>query len=747
MLQPHSLGSIVLVVVLSISLFACQSDKSTDAYTNSKDQTTAVEQVATNIQKVAPLRAVESITKDDRIVQPAFLRANLPESVFAYVRIPNIWSFGGVAKGNIFDTAVNAQPFFDAVKGVRSGFNENVIPEIDNADVQVLTKLLFQHLTSPVEVMAINEVDAAVPIPNLVISASADFSSTDEIQALLIVLAKNEPKIEITTTMQADGYAELSIANVSTQLQWDQEKSRFFILVGGSLSPNKLADVIKTFLPNIQHQMTEIENTIDSSGQGVFVWANPRKLSSIGSAMGKQLELAPLAMMGVSSMKNIAIGAGTSNGINRLKYIVEMPVTGFRSYLPIITSNLDFNVMGNTKMVAVVGLPSRAGFTSIENTIALVSQPKDMEGYYKFKKEFNKALGFNIEDLFDFFGQDISFVSDEAGSYVAIRLNDAKKFKTTLDKSIETLGLEYEQRTIAGHTYQHLRIPSIYTKYLEEESTKNKSITENKLLTRLFSVSSHVYWEQEGDYLIMSSIPQTLIDRHYIKTKTPVKNWLEKQQRINPDGSLLMASVRNQGTAEKMYRMHLGALNYLADFTGKPIDMFALATPYEAKIPKESSYGFKISSTKTQLAFELNYESNPFEFLLAGNAYAGVAMLGILSAVAVPAYEDFRVRSVLATGIIDAESVKSKLNEFEIEYGRYPNQYEIKDLKLDKEEVGHSVTVIPNTGEIEVKYINSKLSSYRNTLKMLPPKQGESTSWTCQSKVKNKYLPTYCRKR
>jgi len=258
-------------------------------------------------------------------------------------------------------------------------------------------------------------------------------------------------------------------------------------------------------------------------------------------------------------------------------------------------------------------------------------------------------------------------------------------------------------------------------------------------LLRLLGLPSHVYWEQEGNYLIVSNIPQTLIDRHYIQTKKSVKDWLEKQQRINSEGSLMMFSLRNQGIAEKMYRMHLSALNSLADFAGKPIDLFALATPREANIPKQSSYGFKITSSDTQLGFELNYESNPFEFLFAGGAYQGVAVLGILSSVALPAYENYRVKTKILPGILDVSKTKADLNEFEIEYGRYPNQYEIEDLTLEKDMPNYSLKVEENTGIIHLKYKKGILK-YNDSLKMIPPKQGVSTRWRCQTRIKKRYL-------
>ena len=732
---------VLLTIIISFTLSACKGNEQQDnAKLNNANTPNSVTQENHVKQKVTPLREL-TLATEANIVQSAYLRENLPESAFAYARIPNIWSLIGTAKNNIFDDALNAQPFVDAVNSIRAGINENVIPEIPDEDGQLLARFVFQSLTSPIEAIIIDGVDPAIPTPNVVVTASANFNSIEEIQTLFAVIAKNSPEFEVTKAVQSDGYAELLIAKMNVQFQWDKDKSRFTLLAGISLSPNNLSDLLKTFVPNPTHQMKALENTIDSSGQGTFAWANPRKISSLGSSLGKQKEIAALAVIGISSMKNIALGTGTSNGINRIKYVVEMPVTGFRSYMPIIKTTPEFNVMGKTKVIGSLGLPSRADFASIENTIALVSKAKDMQSYYTFKKEFNKALGFEIDDIFDFFGQDMSFVSDEAGSYVALRLNDAEKFKASLSKSVETLGLDYQQREIGGHTYHHLKIPSFYTKHLEEQS-KKRNKPESKLLKRFLSVPSHLYWEQEDDYLILANIPQTLIDRHYIETKTSVKEWLTKKQRMNPEGSLLMVSVNTEDIAKKMYRMHLSILNYLADLVDKPIDLFALATPHEAKIPKQNSYGFKMTSSETQLAFELNYESNPLEIITGGGIYQSMVVVGILSAIAVPAYDDYTIRAKLIGGIVAAEEVKSQLNEFEIEYGRYPNQYEIADLKLDTNNSKYSIKVEENTGEITLKFRDSKLRQ-RNRLTLLPPKQGVSTKWRCKTRIKKKYFSSH----
>lgn len=738
--------SLTTALTLTLALSACQGDKAETA----KQQVAKQQEISTtgaatgkakNTQKVLPLRELVSMDKAD-VVKPAYLRDILPDTAFTYVRIPNVWSLVGTAKGNTFDKAFNAKPFVEAVKSIRAGMRDNVIPEILDKDAHIFSELIFHHVTSPVELLGVEPVDPAIPTPNLVASMAMDFSSTDELQTFLNELAEKQPMVKVTKAVTATGYAELSLANMSTQLQWDKATSRVTILVGASLSPNNLSDFISTLKPNPAHPMKAIEASIDSSGEGFFAWVDPRKTTNLANALGMQRELAPLAVFGVAAMKNMALGMGTSGGINRLKYVLDMPVTGFRSYMPTIKTAPTFDVIGKTNMVGVFGLPSRADYTAIENTIAMVSKPTDMKGYYDGKKSFKEALGFEIEDLFDFFGQDVSYVSDEAGSYMAVRLNDAEKFKATLEASTKKLNLHYQQREIAGHTYHHLKIPSLFSKYAEEEQAKaanGERVADDKLAMRFLSLPSHVFWEQEGDYLILSNIPQTLMDRHYIETRTPVEDWFEKQQRISPEGALLMFSLNSEGTSKKIYRMQLSALNTLADFVGKPLDLFALATPLEAKLPKQSSYGMKLSSSPKQLAFELNYESNPLEVGLAGGSYQGVAMVGILAAIAVPAYQDYTVRSEMAVSFAAAEDVKTSLEEFRLENDRFPNEAEIEDFNRydDKFEI----EVTDETGEIIINYSDESAIGSDYYLLMTPIKDDLLTTWECDTDIPQRHIP------
>lgn len=740
------LSRVSVAAVASVFIVACQSE---EAPQKKAVESTSKSTPAKNaVVKALPLRVLKPAASE-ALLKNSYLRELLPETAYAYVRVPNIWSFLGTPSGNTFDKAVGAKPYVDALNSIKEGFGSTIIPDLPE-EMQLLTKIFLQHTTSPIEATVLSGVDSANPLPNLLMTTAVNFKSIETLNMLLEKLAAQSPLVKLEAPVQKDNVGSLSIADLQAQVKLDSASSRVFIVLGSKLEKNNLTEILKALVPNKTHQMTKLENTIDSSGQGLFVWADPRKLIELASALGQQKQLAPLAMLGVSSMKNIGMGMGTSNGIKRLKFVLEMPKVGFRSFIPTIKESPTFNLVGKPKGVAILGMPSKSDFVSIEGSIAAFSPLEKMESYYKGKKAFEKTTGFSIEDMFATLGQDISFVSDEAGFYMAVRLKDAKKFNTMIDTSVQSFGLKHSKREIAGHKYHHLAVPSIDSLVLssavENATEKSKDDKNLRLVKRFMGVPSHIYWEQEGDYLIMASIPQVLMDRHYIMPHTPVDQWLKEKQRMDAGGALLLASMRNEGAPEFMYRMNLSMLKYLGDITERPVDLFALPTPREAQLPKDGAYGIKLTSSDSQLAFELAFESNPAEFIMSGGngTMGGVAVVGILASIALPAYQDYMVRAEVISGVAASRAAQLNIEMFELENGRFPNKKEIAKfdqttMQSDK----YTVSISPKSGKINVELHHKSLRE-NNQLQMIPEKKKGSLVWKCESGIGKKYLPSSC---
>ncbi len=688
------------------------------------------------------MRPVEP-AKGEALALRSHLREVLPDTAYAYLRIPSAWGVIGTPSGGALDKAVGSAPYADAVRSIREGFGANVIPELP-PNAQLYARLLLQHAKSPIEAAALASTDPASPLPNLIVTTAVDFSGPDALNAFLQQATANYPQIQVLAPVQPTQAGVIAVAGVPTQVMLDTATSRLYLLSGVALQPTSLAQTLPGLKPTPAHAMRALEQSIDASGHGFFVWFNGPKLLELANAMGQRDQLAMLGLFGINFVKSVGLGIGTSGGIHRLKAVVEMPQRGFRAFLPVIKDAPTFQAAGEPTAVAVLGLPSPNDLVSIEAAASTFNTTEDMKKYREFKQQFAEKMGFSIEDILATLGQDVTFVSDEAGQYIAVRFKDAQKFHSLIDNATQRFGLNHTTRQIGGRTYHHLVMPSLDSLALKREAA-DPYTWRRKIVTRFFGVPSHTYWVEEGDYLIVASLPQVLMDRNYIATRTPVDQWLKQEQRMEPAGALMMASVRNEGVPAFMYRLNLEGLSYLGDVAERPVDMFAMPTPREAGLPEAGAFGVKLTSSETQLALELAYEYNPAEILLAGNGYTAVAVVGVLAAVAIPAYQDYTVRARIEQGALAVAELKQYLEAFAREHQRYPNEQEIEALDLsDFDTDAYQVSLLPDDGSIVIEFSHSALGE-ENMLVLVPQVEEGQLRWRCDGDLAQKYLPRQCR--
>jgi len=105
---------------------------------------------------------------------------------------------------------------------------------------------------------------------------------------LLSELSTRYPAIQVVQPVRQDTPGLLSVAGMQAQISLDTEQSRLYVLSGSSLAPKGLADTLGTLLPSPHHPMRTPEAAIDSSGQGLFVWADPSELMRLASQPGER---------------------------------------------------------------------------------------------------------------------------------------------------------------------------------------------------------------------------------------------------------------------------------------------------------------------------------------------------------------------------------------------------------------------------------------------------------------------------
>jgi type IV pilus assembly protein PilA len=127
-----------------------------------------------------------------------------------------------------------------------------------------------------------------------------------------------------------------------------------------------------------------------------------------------------------------------------------------------------------------------------------------------------------------------------------------------------------------------------------------------------------------------------------------------------------------------------------------------------------------------------------------------VAIIAILAAIAIPAYQDYLVRTQVSEGAVLTDGAKTAVAEFYSNTGRYPGANGSAGLATPASINGKYVAnVTVASGLITATFgnqANSAITGAKNTFVLSPITQAGSIKWTCtKSLVDQKYLPTSCR--
>ena len=124
-----------------------------------------------------------------------------------------------------------------------------------------------------------------------------------------------------------------------------------------------------------------------------------------------------------------------------------------------------------------------------------------------------------------------------------------------------------------------------------------------------------------------------------------------------------------------------------------------------------------------------------------------VAIIAILAAIALPAYQDYVIRSQVSEGITLADGGKTAVWDFIANTGRRPNNNASAGLAQPTSIIGSyvdNVTVV--NGVITAHFGNKANSAIMGaTVMMSPLTSPGSIPWHCISAINGKYLPTICR--
>jgi len=131
-----------------------------------------------------------------------------------------------------------------------------------------------------------------------------------------------------------------------------------------------------------------------------------------------------------------------------------------------------------------------------------------------------------------------------------------------------------------------------------------------------------------------------------------------------------------------------------------------------------------------------------------------IAIIGILAAIAIPAYQDYTIRSKVSEGLALAGAAKLAVAETVDSVGRYPTGANVSyGLPTDVSIAGNYVSAVAaaaTTGIITISFNNNVGGNPSANLKtiVLTPNTSSigSMKWICGGgTMQSKYLPATCR--
>ena len=130
-----------------------------------------------------------------------------------------------------------------------------------------------------------------------------------------------------------------------------------------------------------------------------------------------------------------------------------------------------------------------------------------------------------------------------------------------------------------------------------------------------------------------------------------------------------------------------------------------------------------------------------------------VAIIGILAAIAIPAYQDYTIRAQVSEGLSLSAGAKAAVAEFYQDQGAWPTDNTEAGIELPANIRGKyvqtvTVTAAGGNGVITVLYgVDANANINGAQLTMTAADNAGSVSWTCADGggLQNKWLPAACR--
>ncbi len=612
----------------------------------------------------------------------ASLLQNLPEQSIAYARIPELRGLVFGSQGSALQPAAAHDAIQQQWGLIIGGLQENVLAKIDNPGIRGLIDLLVSKQQAPIE-MALIPGKAGVITPELLISTQIDYDSVQALTALLEqAVGLSNDQLSLTSAPDTQGQFALAAGEKVGLNGYFDPASKNLMLHAGIQVDRKVTDALLDENRQTRKDVYDFERSIDAAGKGFAIWVDTQILWQQFSSLMPVSQRQALEKLGLHEIAFAYAGNPSKEGHRSLTMLLQHSNPS-ENPLKISTPDQarDAKVSLPVELAATLPLPNREQIEQIMALVAAVSGDDSMtQAYQQAVASIREAHGVDLERALGAFGPGGVLVNDRAGLWAAVPIQDQSAFDDLITWTSEYLGAELKAQTVDGVEYSHYEFPNLTKMALS--LTEDMSTDEQDQVAWLFALleanNFHFYWHKEQSNLILGLVPQTLLARQRYLSNSTVNDWLQAHE-INWQGGLLSLLVESEGLPRRIYRLQLSSLQRLSSIAGVDANLFSMPLAEDLQLPEQGRLGLQFSITAEQMRFQLDYEESLADYLFGTNAVAAVAVLGIVTAIAVPAYQDYSVRAQAAEALIATGPLKLALSEFYLTHGRFPDELEAEE--------------------------------------------------------------------
>ena len=626
----------------------------------------------------ASVPMAQSAAIEEASASAPWLREHLPADTIGYLRIPSPWGMLAAPTGRASDAIYANRASTEAVMQIRQAFATDPVM----GELSAKAMPLLESLASPIEVAVVAAGKQASPAANVLLSVKLRADSTDAVSALLHPIADG---LFAAVEFDDDGYASIDSGQMSAYMHFDSAQQRLSVLMGMFATDTGLKQLLATVADTSEpHAMRVSEQQIDAVGQGMLLWLDMVALRPLLIA-----NLDPdMAWMepALAHATDFAIGWGSAAEQGQAGIRIGFDQAPWTPLLRTEPRSFDAMAAGEPDLVMTGVLPNAEQVRALITLAQELNPQSDILAVDEIDAKLQQASGLTVAEWLQPFAGGWVFGVDVTGSWQALQISDTAALDRMVDNITEHFNARHTIHQHGGQNIHHLAVHGPGPDADLVEPTDPSLAWMEELSERM---PSHVYWYVDAGWMYATTVPQPLIERIDRGADLDISQWLAQTQSSDRAQSLISVSSMIDDVPRTTYLVQLEVLQFLADVSAAEIDMFALPTAQQLALPSNTPVGAELSLDASQLSLQLNYELTPVEGLGAGGGMATIAAAGVVLAIAIPAYQDYTLRTHTSTAVLASSALKIAISE---------HYFGTQSLPQTAEELGMELPLLVDDG-------------------------------------------------